>query len=245
MALWVKRSIKYHIKQTGKVLFVPAFDIGLDDLVDNPTPRVPVSLCLDTSTSMRGEKIRELVRGVQLFQDAVRDDDDAHDSCEISIVEFNSSANLIHDFASIERLPHIESMNANGATSMGAGVNLALDTLESRKQMYSNSGVLYYQPWLVLMTDGQPTDGIDSAVDRVVRMVEQKKLTVFPIGIGSDADMNALARFSPNRSPLRLDGLKFKEFFEWLSKSVARVSRSTPGDQVPLDLAGLSGWAEL
>lgn len=224
---------------------MPAFDIGLDDLVENPTPRVPVSLCLDTSGSMSGEKIRELVRGVQLFYDAVRDDDDAHDSCEISIVEFNSSAALIHDFASIERLSNIESLSAGGTTAMGHGVNLALDTLENRKQMYSNNGVLYYQPWLVLMTDGHPTDDIDSAVDRVAKMVNERKLTVFPIGIGSDADMDALARFSPNRPPLRLDGLKFKEFFEWLSKSVARVSRSTPGDVVKLDLEGLSGWAEL
>jgi uncharacterized protein YegL len=128
---------------------------------------------------------------------------------------------------------------------MGAGVNLALDTLDRRKATYSQSGVLYYQPWLVLMTDGAPTDNIDVAVKRVVDLVEAKKLTVFPIGIGAGADMNTLARFSPNRPPLRLDGLKFNEFFEWLSKSVARVSRSTPGDTVKLDLEGLAGWAEL
>ena len=95
------------------------------------------------------------------------------------------------------------------------------------------------------MTDGAPTDNIDHAAKRVVDLVEAKKLTIFPIAIGSDADMETLARFSPNRPPLRLHGLKFKEFFEWLSKSVARVSRSTPGDTVKLDLEGLRGWAEL
>jgi uncharacterized protein YegL len=219
--------------------------IGADDLVDNPTPRVPVSLCLDTSSSMQGSPIQELVRGVNLFYDAIDKDEDAHDSAEINIVEFNSSAGLRHDFASIERLPRDTSMTANGATAMGAGVNLALDTLELRKATYSASGVLYYQPWLVLMTDGAPTDNIDLAARRVVDLVEAKKLTVFPIGIGSAADMKTLARFSPTRPPLRLDGLKFKEFFEWLSKSVARVSRSTPGDTVKLDLKGLAGWAEL
>ncbi|MFD6092658.1 VWA domain-containing protein [Oerskovia sp. NPDC060338] len=220
-------------------------DIGADDLIDNPTPRVPVSLCLDTSSSMNGSPIQELVRGVNLFYDAIDEDDDAHDSAEINIVEFNSAAGLVHDFASIERLQRITKLAASGTTAMGAGVNLALDTLEKRKATYSGSGVLYYQPWLVLMTDGAPTDNIDSAVARVVDLVDAKKLTVFPIGIGPHADMRTLARFSPNRPPLRLDGLKFKEFFEWLSKSVARVSRSTPGDAVKLDLDGLAGWAEL
>lgn len=220
-------------------------NIGADDLVDNPTPRVPVSLCLDTSGSMSGSPIQELVRGVNLFYDAIDEDDDAHDSAEINIVEFNSSAGLVHDFASIERLQRISSLAASGATAMGAGVNLALDTLETRKATYSDKGVLYYQPWLVLMTDGAPTDNIDIAVRRVVDMVEAKKLTVIPIGIGSGADMKTLARFSPNISPRRLDGLKFKEFFVWLSRSVARVSRSTPGDTVKLDLEGLAGWAEL
>ena len=224
---------------------MPTLDIGADDLVDNPTPRVPVSLCLDTSGSMGGAPIQELVRGVNLFYDAIDEDDDAHDSAEINIVEFNTAAGLVHDFASIERLSRISSLSASGATAMGAGVNLALDSLEKRKATYSQSGVLYYQPWLVLMTDGAPTDNIDVAVKRVVDLVEAKKLTVFPIGSGSGADMKTLARFSPNRPPLRLDGLKFNEFFEWLSKSVARVSRSTPGDAVKLDLEGLAGWAEL
>jgi uncharacterized protein YegL len=224
---------------------MPTLNIGADDLVDNPTPRVPVSFCLDTSGSMSGSPIEELVRGVNLFYDAIDEDEDAHDSAEINIVEFNSSAGLVHDFASIERLRRISALAATGSTAMGAGVNLALDSLERRKATYSNAGVLYYQPWLVLMTDGAPTDNIDLAAKRVVDLVDAKKLTIFPIAIGSDADMETLARFSPNRPPLRLHGLKFKEFFEWLSKSVARVSRSTPGDTVKLDLEGLRGWAEL
>lgn len=225
-----------------------AHNIEAEDLVENPTPRVPVTLCLDTSGSMNGDKIRELVEGVNLFYDAIDEDDDAHDAAEVSIVEFNSAASLIQEFASIEGLRHIDEIDATGGTALGEGVNLALDTLEKRKSVYSNAGVLYYQPWLVLMTDGQPNGSaseLERAVQRVTDLVTLKKLTVFPIGIGSDADMHVLARFSPNRPPLRLRGLSFKEFFEWLSKSVSRVSRSTPGDTVRLDLEGLAGWAEL
>lgn len=225
-----------------------ALKIAADDLVENPTPRVPVSLCIDTSGSMMGEKIRELVEGVNLFYDTIEADDDAHDSAEVSIVEFNSGASLLQDYASVDRLTRISTIDPRGLTFLGEGVNLALDTLEARKSVYSGSGVLYYQPWLVLMTDGQPNGDareLERAVQRVTELVAAKKLTVFPIGIGADADMNVLGRFSPNRPPLRLLGLNFKEFFEWLSKSVSRVSRSTPGDTVKLDLEGLAGWAEL
>ena len=72
-----------------------------------------------------------------------------------------------------------------------------------------------------------------------------KKLTVFPIGIGREADMNALAKFSPKRPPLRLQGLKFKEFFQWLSKSVSKTSQSIPGESIKLDVEGIQGWGEL
>lgn len=225
-----------------------ALDIRAGDLVENPTPRVPVSLCIDTSGSMMGDKIRELLEGVNLFYNAIDEDDDAHDSAEVSIVAFNSGAALLQDFASIEGLERDISISPNGTTHLGEGVNLALDTLEKRKALYSGSGVLYYQPWLVLMTDGQPNgdkQALERAVQRVSTLVADKKLTVFPIGIGSDADMNVLARFSPGRPPLRLKGLNFKEFFEWLSKSVSKVSQSMPGGEPLIDWGSIRGFEEL
>ena len=36
-----------------------------EDLIENPTPRVPITLCLDTSSSMSGEPINELMEGVE------------------------------------------------------------------------------------------------------------------------------------------------------------------------------------
>lgn len=224
-------------------------DIGTDDLIENPTPRVPVALCIDTSGSMDGAPILELINGVNQFYDAINDDDDAHDAAEVSIIEFNSGAKVIQEFASVDRVQRISSIRATGGTSMGEGVNLALDTLDARKRVYSDNGVLYYQPWLVLMTDGAPNGSaaeLERAVQRVTDLIGNKKLTIFPIGIGANADMNVLARFSPSKPPLRLQGLSFKEFFEWLSKSVSRVSRSSPGAAAPkLDPERLAGWAEL
>jgi len=220
----------------------------MEDLVENPSARVPVCLCLDVSGSMKGTPIDELNKGVELFFDAIREDEIAMYSAEVSLVTFGDSVESVLDFCSLERNPLVPELRANGLTPMGEAVNLALDKLEERKQMYKKVGVDYYQPWLVLMTDGSPNGDpkeLERAVTRTVEMVGSRKLTVFPIGIGSSADMNVLARFSPNRAPLRLQGLKFHEFFAWLSKSVSKTSQSIPGEVVELDLEGIKGWGTL
>mgnify|MGYP001563056648 CR=1 FL=1 len=218
--------------------------IRSDELVSNPTARVPVCLCLDTSGSMDGDPISELNAGVALFFDALRSDEVAQYAAEIAVVTFGGAVQRLLEFGSVanQRIPPLA---ADGQTPMGEGVITALELLEARKRQYSNAGIDYFQPWLVLMTDGQPTDSIDDAVTRTTALVTNRKLTIFPIGIGAKADMSKLAEFSPNRSPLRLQGLKFKEFFEWLSRSVSRVSQSVPGQSVPLDEKGIKGWAQL
>lgn len=248
--------------------------LRVQDLVNNPTPRVPICLCLDTSGSMgavdgecieTGEtiyedgkmwnivtggtsRIDELKNGVEEFYEAIRQDEMAVYSAEICVVAFNDRATCVMDFANIERQDEIPELVAQGDTAMGEGVNLALDLLEKRKQEYRDKGVDYYQPWLVLMTDGEPNGNsseLSRAIQRTTDMVNSKKLTVFPIGIGDESDMSTLNSFSPKRPALRLQGLKFREFFSWLSQSVSRVSQSMPGESVKLDIEGIRGWAEL
>jgi uncharacterized protein YegL len=123
---------------------------------------------------------------------------------------------------------------------------LALDILEDRKNVYKEAGIDYFQPWLVLMTDGQPTsDEHLRAAPRTCDLERAGKLVVFPIGIGQGADMDVLAMFSEKRQPLKLKGLNFAQFFEWLWKSVVRVSQSRPGEKLRLDTEGVEGWAEI
>lgn len=222
--------------------------VRIEDLVNNPTARVPVCLCLDTSGSMEGMPINELNEGVSLFYEAIREDETALYSAEVSIVTFGGNAQCIVNFASLEVQPNTPILTANGMTPMGEAVNMGLDLLEQRKNEYKDRGVDYYQPWLVLMTDGAPNGDsaeLSRAINRTADLVNQKKLTVFPIGIGPDADMGVLAQFSPKRPPLKLQGLKFREFFAWLSKSVSKTSQSTPGESVKLDVEGIKGWGEL
>ena len=218
-----------------------------DEFVSNPTARTPCCLVLDISGSMYGDPINELQRGVELFVKELKNDDYAYDSAEVAVVTFGGVVRKVSDFCSVEdiRIPRLE---ADGMTPMGEAVNMAIDMVKRRKKLYSDAGIDYHQPWLVLMTDGRP-EGEDENITRTAaaitsKMVNEKDLVIIPIGIGSGADREILSTFSPKWEPLKLDGLNFKEFFLWLSASMARQSASFPGDKQKVDKDGMKEWVD-
>lgn len=214
---------------------------GLRDLVNNPTPRIPVALCLDTSGSMDGDPIRELNAGVGQYLAEMQSDDLTLYSAETAVVTFSDGAECAAGFSTADRL-QLEELEAGGLTDMGAGLTMALNLLEQRKEQYKSTGVDYYQPILVVMSDGYPNGDravLEEAVRRIWEQAAARRLTVVAVGIGDGADMELLTRLSPRQQPVRLTGLQFREFFAWLSRSVASVSASMPGDEPGLDMEDL------
>lgn len=200
--------------------------------------QLPLSLCLDTSGSMRGHPINELNAGVRMFYDCVKNDCDSRYSADISIVTFGcNDVQRIQDFSHVDEISVPPSLKAEGMTPMGEAVNLSLDMLEDRKNYYKSIGVPYYHPWLILMTDGEPNGAaseLSRAISRTQDLVARNKLVIFPLAIGNQANINTLSQFSPKMRPLALKGLNFKGFFEWLSVSVHEVTVSNQGEAITL-----------
>jgi uncharacterized protein YegL len=147
-------------------------------------------------------------------------------------------------FGSIEE-QETPTFYAGGLTPMGEAMLTSVELLDNRKKEYQKAGVDYFQPWLVIMSDGAPTDLVETeaAIKIVSKLYNDKKLILFPIGIGDRADMNKLSQFG--RPAAKLNGLKFKEFFEWLSQSVSIVSQSSPGETITLDEDGIKSWVTI
>lgn len=217
---------------------------GEDDLVLNTASRIPVCLCLDVSGSMC-ECIGELNEGVREFYRAVRENESARQSCEIAVVTFGSDVKVEEDYATVEA-KQPPNLKAYGGTDMTGGAEKALEILEARKNEYKKNGIDYYQPWLVIMSDGEPNDSasLRQTQEKIRKLEEERKLVVFAIGIGNCVDMDIMDNFSKKKAK-KLKGYKFEEFFEWLGKSVSIVSQSQVGEKVKLDMSTVDDWAEI
>jgi uncharacterized protein YegL len=209
--------------------------------VDNPEPRVASVLVLDVSGSMNGAPIAELNEGLRTYQQELLEDSLATKRVEVAIVTFGATVETKLPFTEAGHFhpPHLE---ASGPTPMGEALNLAIDLVEDRKRLYRENGVMYYRPWIFLITDGDPTDDWRTVVPRVQSGEEQKSFMLFAVGTG-DANFDTLKQIV-TRKPLQLKGTRFRDLFKWLSNSQRSVSRSTPGEDVPLENpASPDGWA--
>lgn len=219
-------------------------DFSLDDVAftDNPEPRCPCILLLDTSGSMGGNPIDELNAGLRELKTSLTDDPLAALRVEIAIITFGGSPVLAQDFVTASEFSPPQ-LSAGGGTPMGAAMQMALDQLEQRKLTYKAAGISYYRPWVFLITDGSPTDEWQRAAQNVQRAENAKQAMFFLVGV-EGADMNQLGQMAPQqRLPIKLRGLAFRELFQWLSASLTQVSHSKAvGDQVAL--AAPTGWAQ-
>ncbi len=236
------------------------------EFVDNPEPRCPCVLLLDTSGSMNDVKqvsqqlspvqkilsepfasrtarpIDELNAGLLAFREELMADELAVKRVEISLVTFGPVRRLT-DFQTPD-LFRAPKLDANGDTPMGQAIEKAVEIVRERKTAYRQNGVSYYRPWIFLISDGEPTDDCRRAAELVRAGEQTRAFAFFAVGV-EDANFDILNRIAV-RHPLKLSGLRFREMFVWLSSSLSAVSRSGPGDDVALENpTAPDGWASV
>ena len=189
-------------------------------------------LVLDTSGSMgwrsHNSAISQLNSGLKSFQNELLKDKVTTDRLEVAIITFDSNVKIIQE-------PHMLTefempvLSTGTTTAMVDGLSKAIELVISRKYYYKSHGIPYYRPWIVMMTDGEPNSDqdIDGMSKRILEAHKNKEFVFMAIGVGDDVKEDVLAKLStPDFPPMKMQAVKFCEFFTWLSNSMSTITGS-------------------
>lgn len=213
-------------------------------LIDNSDERAPLVLVLDCSGSMQDDnKIGLLNEGLKTLAAELKNDPIAARCGRVLVISFGGDNNveLMGDWNDAMDFNPPELM-AGGMTPMGAAMRCALDEIEAQKGQMRSAGVSYKRPIVMLLSDGEPTDEWQQVAADCKAAESAHKVNVMAIGIGDQANRDILGAFS-NKGALNLKGLRFKELFIWLSRSIQAVSRAATGGTVQLN--PVDSWAQI
>jgi len=203
----------------------------------NKDQKCPVVLLLDTSGSMSEENngvkaIDELNKAIQSLKDQIIGDPLLSQRLELGIVCFDDEARVEKTIDLISPESSFPVLQAGGTTNVVAGMNLAMQIIEERKAFYKSNNEQYYRPFIVLFTDGAPTnttEEIEALDAQIQQMSDAKKFVFIPFGVGN-ADMQLLAKLAAQTADERLknkavaykmtDATKFAEVFAFVSSSI-------------------------
>jgi uncharacterized protein YegL len=224
--------------------------------VETPSNYAEKTICcfaVDTSGSMEGKSIKALNQGLQDFYNEILSDENTSQMLEVALVEFNSSVETILKPDLVENFSMPE-LYTTGSTKLVDGVNESIKLVEARKKWYNQTGQKYKRPWIILITDGAPDSGqdVNGLAAKIEADTKSKKYVFLPVGV-EGADMSILQKVSGyiqsesnlwvQMPALKLEGLKFKEFFRWVSNSMSLISASS--EDAKITLPPTSDWTTI
>ncbi|MDN5351793.1 MAG: hypothetical protein PWQ12_712 [Clostridiales bacterium] len=135
-----------------------------------------------------------------------------------------------------------ENIKTKGVTDMGRGFELLSEKLSTHFQ-----GERGYQPVMILLSDGMPTDDYQKGLEKLLATRWGSKAIRIAIAIGSEADMDVLQEFIGDsfrgelKPLLAKNAAELKNYIRWASTAVSQASINPVKPIVPVPQIEVEG----
>lgn len=198
---------------------------------------VAAILVFDTSGSMN-PNIHELNMAMKLWIEDAKKNISENAIIDVAIIEYNNDVQVINDFTPLIKLePH--TFTSQGTTCTGKAIEKAIEMAKSQVKRYRQEGIDAHIPWVLLFTDGMPTDSIENAKRLLQDEASKGKYGHVKLwAIATDnADLNVCKQLTDRVIYMR--DHDYKSMFDWTRESMAILSNSNPMDDSNINLPAL------
>jgi uncharacterized protein YegL len=172
---------------------------------------------------MYGEPVEAVKNGLTILHSALRKDPQAMETAFLSVITFDSSAKQIIPLTEVASFQP-PSLSANGGTSLGEALELAADCARREVAKGTADEKGDWKPLVFLMTDGIPTDNVDSSLPS---FKAYKWGLVVACAAGPQADIITLQKIA-GENVIKLDtcdASSISAFFRFVSSSISTTSQ--------------------
>lgn len=204
------------------------------------TPKsIPVLLLLDVSYSMlescEGEstsKIDALNSALQEMIKGFKEAQTLETFIKVGIITFGSNISLHTPLTAINDLPEISPLVADGMTPLGGALSMAKAMIEDKEIFIGKD----YRPVVVLLSDGEPNDEWEIALENFIKNGRSAKCDRLAIAFGASANKDMLRRFidkTENDLFYAEDAATLHKVFKKITMSVSTRVTQKDKNQVP------------
>jgi len=155
---------------------------------------VDLALAIDTSSSMRGDKLAAAKAAAIVFTELLRLPAD-----HVALVAFDGAAVVVQPLSGDIALlrSRIDGLSSSVGTRIDLGLWAALDELDSHGRPDAD-------PVIVMLTDGRPQGGSEGATQLAAEMAAEIGVPVWAIGLGPDVSEPVLRMIAGGADRVRL-----------------------------------------
>lgn len=191
---------------------------------------------VDASDSMsyggKAETLNNAIReSIPHIKDVARE---AEGSIKVHALSFSTGARWMTNNVDINNFSW-ENIKTKGVTDMGRGFEILAEKLENDFE-----GQRGYQPVMILLSDGLPTDDYEKGLEKLMATKWGKNAIRIAIAIGQETDMDVLSAFIGDtfrgelKPLLAKNATDLKHYIRWASTAVSSASINPTRAAIPM-----------
>ena len=144
--------------------------------------KLVVSLVVDNSSSIQGERATKLKEAINIFMDKLNSSSIKED-LDLAVYGFDGfNYGIIKEF---DKDIDLSKFDLGGVQVLGKTLKQSLNDLLERNTLYKQQNIETHRPWLIVLTDGDSYGDVGEVANELKRKLRTKELTYFPFSISN------------------------------------------------------------